>query len=136
MSHRRLVGLTCVYCDKPLTSVDATNFIEKKLKLNRRHGRPQGVCNPCLLQALTVERRCYFQEALLIGYLERKLGFSVSSLNLRCAFCGSVMSEDDKHYQRLNHRHCVKVRNRWRGICYMCITSSMDSYDWPQSNHT
>lgn len=122
MSHRRLVGLPCIYCENPLTSVDARQFIEKKLKLVRRGNRPYAVCDKCLHHALLIERACYFQQVKSIGGFENDTGLSITHVNLRCTICGTPMNSDDKNYQRLNYKPLYKVRNIWRGVCYLCIT--------------
>ncbi|AKB94037.1 E6 [Bos taurus papillomavirus 14] len=115
------VGVCCLFCRNRLSSVDVHRAKEKELNVVRREGYKFGACTDCLEECLARERRLYKGTAVTGTEVEAQFSRKLCKIIIRCYYCGTKLSNDEKTRHELFMEPFFKTRNNIvRGRCYDC----------------
>lgn len=113
-------GLSCVFCKNVLSRLDELRCRQKRFNRIHKNGQYYGACSSCLENALTIERSLFPTSLVLPAALEVTSGRPWNKLIVRCYYCGSPLSKDEKYRHILDSEPFVRARGTFKGRCNNC----------------
>lgn len=124
------VTLPCIFCRRVVDAVQLSVFQQRKLSLVWRGDHCFAACLQCLRQVADIERTKYFQCLVRGEYIEHCTQTPLQNLVVRCLFCMSLLSSDEKVDVIASGENFYLVRSHWKGICRSCSQNA-----WGESNY-
>lgn len=124
MHHLQIL---CVFCRKTLTTAEVYSFAYKQLYVVFRGNFPFAACAICLELQGKVNQFRHFDFAGYALTVEEETKQSILDVFIRCYLCHKPLCHVEKVRHILEKARFIKLQNTWKGRCFHCWTSCMET---------
>lgn len=118
------LNLPCIFCRASISSAELSIFQLRQLSLVWRDGCCYAACLTCIESVAKYERDKYFQctvNGMYIEYFSRK---PLQELIVRCLYCMSLLTSEEKIDTIGCGCNFFLVRGHWKGVCRSCFENA------------